>query len=308
VNTKPFISVAIATYNRAGLLRQTLEGVTRQAYPKDRYEIIVIDNNSTDSTRQITEDFTDANPAPRYVLERKQGLSCARNRVIAEARGDIIVFADDDILVEPDWLEQLATPFEQNPAHPPAAVGGEVIPVFPNGLPAWIAAWHGPLALRPDTGPLGPRQFPMGANLAIRRDVFAQAGLFNESLGRQAGRLLGGEETEFLRRVRALGLEVWFAPRAKVLHQLPASRTTLNYAARHAFDSARSRVIEKADASLGFHLSRWFINLCKAPLFALFGLFCLLVFRVGNTKQFLVRAYRSCGYLYQIPRTLCGKM
>src|ERR1043165_163989 len=100
------LTVAIPTYNRADYLRQTLAGIALQVFPPDQFEVLVIDNNSTDHTVAVVAEFADAHPAPRCVLETNQGLDHARNRAITEARGEIIVFADDDILVKPDWLTQ----------------------------------------------------------------------------------------------------------------------------------------------------------------------------------------------------------
>jgi hypothetical protein len=103
---------------------------------------------------------------------------------------------------------------------------------------------------------------------------------------------------------------VWFAPRGAVKHQMPASRTTFRYAARHAFDSARSRVIDRTGqpGAGGYFFSRFTGNLFKALGCALLALLCLLILRTGDAKKALVRGWRSCGYLYQIPRSLAGKM
>lgn len=304
------ITVAIPTYNRAGLLRQTLAGVTRQDFPRDCYEVLVIDNNSNDHTRDVVASFAGAPPSLRHVLETQAGLSFGRNRAIAEARGEIIVFADDDILVEPDWLRQLTAPLLGDTGRKIGAVGGEVAPVFPDGLPDWVAEWHAPLAFRSNTGPLAAGRNPMGANLAFPRWVFASHGRFLTSLGRGPCRFLGGEETEYLRRLRAAGLEIWFVPAAKVLHQMPASRTTFKYAATHAFDSARSRVVDRAGrgGAAGYLLSRFAGNLLKAAGFAVLAALCVLILRSGDAKKALVRAWRSCGYLYQISRSLFGRM
>lgn len=306
----PRITVAIATYNRAELLRQTLVGMTQQNYPRDQFEIVVIDNNSRDATPAVVNSFASANPAPQYVHESQQGLEHARNRAIAEARGEIIVFADDDILVERDWLTELTAPFAADTNGKIGAVGGEVIPVFPDGLPPWVAEWHSPLQFRSDAGPLTPEQSPMGANLAFRNEIFEQLGGFAIGRGRQGKNLFAGDETEMLRRVRAAGYEVWFAPRAAVRHQMPASRTTFKYASRHAFDSARSRVIERArdGQAAGYFVSRFAANVLKAVGFAVVALLTILLFRTGDSKKALVRAWRSCGYLYQIPRSLGGKI
>src|SRR5687768_2279831 len=83
------VTVAIPTYNRARFLQQTLTGITRQHFPRDCFEVLVIDNNSRDQTRTVVESFAGARPAPRYILEPQQGLDYARNRAIKEARGEI---------------------------------------------------------------------------------------------------------------------------------------------------------------------------------------------------------------------------
>jgi glucosyl-dolichyl phosphate glucuronosyltransferase len=306
----PKVTVAILTYNRADFLRQTLAGIQQQQFPRDHYEVLVVDNNSADNTREVVQSFAEDRPAPRHVFEPKQGLDHARNRAIREARGEIIVFADDDILVKPDWLSQLVVPLMADHSRRVGALGGEVIPVFPDGLPPWVAEWHAPLAFRTETGPLEAHHSPMGANLAVPRWVFEELGPFSTALDRNGKNLFGGGDAELIRRVRAAGLEVWFSPGAAVKHQMPASRTTFQYAARHAFDSARSRVVDQAgrgDAG-GYLLSRLLANALKAPGFALLAVGNALLFRTGDAKKALVRAWRSCGYLYQIPRSLAGKI
>lgn len=305
------ISVAIPTYNRADFLRQTLAGIVAQNCPRNHFEVLVIDNNSSDHTRAVVAEFAGAQPAPRYLHETKQGLDHARNRAIAEARGEIIVFGDDDILVQPDWVAQLAAPLlADSGTRRIGAVGGEVIPVFPDGLPDWVREWHAPLAFRSDTGLLEAKHSPMGANLAFPKWVFEQLGPFHTALDRAAGNYFSGGDSEMIRRVRAAGLEVWFAPGAAVEHQMPASRTTFRYASRHAFDSARSRVIDRASqpGAPGYFAGRLLANLAKALGFGVLALGNTLVFRTGAAKKALVRAWRSCGYIYQIPRSLLGRL
>lgn len=305
------VTVAIPTYNRADFLRQTLAGIAEQQFPRDNFEVIVIDNNSTDHTRSVVAEFAAAKPAPRYVREPQQGLDYARNRAIAEARGEIIIFGDDDILVQPDWLAHLAVPLLADAGRQRiGAVGGEVIPVFPDGLPDWVREWHAPLQFRPDSGPLEPRHSPMGANLAFPAWIFERVGRFHTALDRAAGNYFSGGDSEMIRRIRQHGYEVWFAPAAAVKHQMPASRTTFRYARRHAFDSARSRVIDRAgqpDARTYLY-GRFAANVAKAFGYALLALLHAVLFRTGDAKKALVRAWRSCGYLYQIPRSLAGKI
>jgi glycosyltransferase involved in cell wall biosynthesis len=304
------VTVAIPTYNRADFLRQTLAGLAAQTFDRDRFEVLVIDNNSRDHTRAVVGEFGSARPAPRYLHEPKQGLDHARNRAIAEARGEIVVFGDDDILVALDWLAQLVAPLLADTSRRIGAVGGEVIPVFPHGLPDWVREWHAPLAFRPEAGPLETKHSPMGANLAFPKWVFERLGPFHTALDRAAGNYFSGGDSEMIRRVRGAGYEVWFAPAAAVQHQMPASRTTFRYAARHAFDSARSRVIDRAGqpGAAAYFAGRFAANIAKALGFALLALLDALVLRTGAAKKALVRAWRSCGYLYQIPRSLLGRV
>jgi glycosyltransferase involved in cell wall biosynthesis len=304
------VTVALPTYNRAELLRQTLAGIARQEFPRGEFEVLVVDNNSSDGTRAVVAAAAGSAPAPRHILEEKQGLDHARNRAIAEARGEIILFGDDDILVRPDWISQMIAPFAREGAERIGAVGGEVVPVFPDGLPAWLRDAHRPLGFRADAGPLPPHQSPMGANLAFPRTVFERHGLFHTGLDRQGARLFGGGDGEILRRLRAAGLEIWFAPAAAVRHQIPAGRLRFRYAARHAFDSARSRVADRASrgGARGYLASRLAANLLKAPGCLLLAGLNGAVGRTGGAKMALVRAWRSCGYIYQIPRSWAGKL
>jgi len=305
------VTVAIPTYNRADFLRQTLAGLAQQHFPRDQFEVLVVDNNSRDHTRAVVTEFAGANPAPRYIHEPQQGLDYARNRAIAEARGDVVLFGDDDILLQPDWVTQMAGPLLADAiTRRIGAIGGEVIPIFPDGLPDWVREWHAPLAFRPDAGPLAARHSPMGANLAFPAWVFHELGRFHTTLDRSAGNYFSGGDSEMVRRVREAGYDVWFAPAAAVKHQMPASRTTFRYARRHAFDSARSRVIDRAGQPGGssYLASRFVANLLKAAGFTLLAAINALLFRTGAAKKALVRAWRSCGYVYQVPRSLVGKI
>ncbi len=301
-------TVAIPTYGRAKRLRETLATVTAQDFPADQYEILVIDNNSPDDTAAVVAEFAQARPAPRRIVETRQGLDHARNRSIAEARGEILVLADDDILAGPAWLSRLLEPFAASTCV--AAVGGEVVPVFPDGLPDWIREWHSPLAFRTEAGPLPARHSPMGANLAVRRSVFSEIGLFQTNLDRSASNYFSGGDSELIRRIRAAGHEVWFAPAAVVRHQMPASRTTFRYAARHAFDSARSRVIDRVQSpgARAYLASRLIVQAAKAGGCALLAAACAATLQHGAAKKALVRGWRSCGYVYQILRSARGKV
>jgi glycosyltransferase involved in cell wall biosynthesis len=303
------VTVAICTYNRAALLRQALAGMVQQDYPRGTYEILVVDNNSSDDTHAVVASFAGSPTPPRTVVETRQGANFARNRALVEARGEIIVYADDDILVAPSWLRLLVAPFF-DASHPRiGAIAGEVLPVFPNGCPDWVGGFHGPQALRMDTGPIAPTRVPMSANLAFRRTVLRELGGFDTALTREGGALFSADENVIMRKLHGAGYEVWFVPEARVQHQMPANRTTFRYVAKHAFGSARSRVVDRATQSgaKAYLIARWPANLVKALGFAAGGVINTVLFRSSAAKKSFVRAWRSCGYLYQIPRSLLGK-
>jgi glucosyl-dolichyl phosphate glucuronosyltransferase len=309
------VTVAVITYNRSRYLRETLAGLVRQDYQTDCWELLVIDNNSTDDTRDVVASFMGSNPSPRRILETRPGLDHGRNRAIEEARCDVIALVDDDIVVEPDWLAQLVAPFSSQSSHSIGVVGGEVVPVFPDGIPAWLEGSHRPLRFRSDPGPLPPDQAPMGANFAFPKWVFARFGNFDTQLDRQGSRLFGGGDANMIRRVRSAGLEAWFVPGARVLHQIPAARLTLRYAMRHAFDSARSRIVdntrslrESGRSPVPFLVSRAAGSTVKLAWFLAQSGVCYAVLCRGPARRALVRAWRACGYLYQIARSAAGKI
>jgi hypothetical protein len=156
---------------------------------------------------------------------------------------------------------------------------------------------------------------PMGANFAFPKWVFERFGEFDTRLDRQGARLFGGGDSEMIRRMRTAGLAVWFVPQARALHQIPSSRLTFTYATRHAFDSARSRVADRTRVLREAGRSPWGYLVSRAAGSALkgFGFLLLaaasaLILRTGSAKRSLVRAWRSCGYLYQIARSAAGKL
>lgn len=305
---QPRVTVAIPTYNRAAILRQTLATLARQDFPAADWELLVIDNASTDDTPAAVAEFAASTPAPRYLLEREQGLNHARNRAIAEARGEVLIFGDDDILVRPDWVRQMSAPLLADvEARRIGALGGEVIPVFPQGVPEYVKTWHRPLRFRADLGAVGGRNSPMGANLAFRRAVFAEHGLFRADLDRKGGSLLSGGDSEMIQRLRRAGLEIWFAPDAEVQHQMPATRTAFRYVARHAFDNGRSAVIERGYHSLSFLFSRLFANVAKLIAQFLLATLCALTFQRNAMLRAAVRGIRAAGYVYQVGVRLAGR-
>lgn len=244
-------SVVIATYNRAGDLRGTLQSLSGLR-PDGPWEVIVVDNNSTDRTRGVVEEAAGRFPAPlRYVFEREQGRSPALNAGIRVARGEIVATTDDDVRVEADWLNRAA----EGLARPGCDyVGGRVLPIWGAPRPAWLPDHGGKhwavialLDYGTDAIEFGAR-VPLGVNMAFRRSALDRAGLLDPHTGRKAGTLLGQEVREWCIRARAAGVRGFYVPEMVVQHLIPAGRLTKGYFRRWFYwrGISRAMLYEKA--------------------------------------------------------------
>ena len=246
-------SIIIATYNRAAELGRTLDSLAALRVDAP-WEVVVVDNNSTDRTRETVEAARAAFPAPLvYAFERKQGRSAALNAGLALARGKILVTTDDDVRVEPNWLTRIASGLE---AHDCDYIGGPVSPLWGGSPPRWLSARGGPLwaviALQ-DFGQAPIRfgeRIPLGVNMAFRREAFARVGTFNTRVGRKAGTLLGQEVREWCVRAHAAGLRGFYIPDVVVRHVIPVERLSKAYYRRWFFWRGISRAVLYAEAGL----------------------------------------------------------
>lgn len=240
------LSLIIATYNRAEQLMVTLESVATQRHPAQRWECIVVDNNSKDDTRERVEAFAAAHPdlQLRYVFESNQGLSYARNRGIEEAKGEIIAFVDDDERIVEEFVSAYVELFA---SHPDAmSAGGKIVAEYPTGRPRWMSKYaEQPIANPMDYGksikPFPKGRIPGGGNMAMRRSVFDKIGRFDTSLGRTGKQLIGGEESDLFERIEAAGMACYYVPRAVMYHIIPESKLTIDYFRRLAFNTGLSQ-------------------------------------------------------------------
>lgn len=241
-------SIVVCTYSRAESLRDTLGALRRlDAPPHCQWEVIVVDNNSRDHTRQVVEEVQREWPLLRYEFESSQGLSHARNHGVGCARGDVILFTDDDVLPEPDWLATTLAGLEKYSAE---ACGGYIAPIWETPPPAWLTErFYGFLAVRVDRTDdyiiNEPNQAPFGANMAFRKSVFERVGLFDVRRGRQGNVLAGGEDIELFERMLSAGLRAVFLGHSRVHHKVEAYRCTKRYLRRWRFQSSRNLAITK---------------------------------------------------------------
>jgi glycosyltransferase involved in cell wall biosynthesis len=246
-----FITLAIQTYNRSSTLAQTLESLRDLRCPETtEYEILVVDNNSNDDTPQVIQEYRDLlAPRLRSVLERRQGLSHARNRALQEARGQIVSFLDDDVVVDRDWLSAVAAAFEEYSA---TVVGGRSYLIFRSRRPTWLPPHYESFLSRLDYGDqviVGTDNDLYGLNFSVRKDAVVRVGGFDPSLGRCGPvSLRSGEESDLLRKIRASGGVAVYEPRAVVGHIVLPERLTMKWFLRRAFAAGvDAEIIHRAD-------------------------------------------------------------
>jgi glycosyltransferase involved in cell wall biosynthesis len=230
------ISVIICTYNRCESLRQTLETCCTLQIPTGvTWELLVVDNSSTDRTKDVCHEFAGKLPL-RYVFEAQQGKSYALNQSVVAANGDLLLFTDDDVDLDKMWI---ADTWAAACRHPDAGFfGGKVIPRWQSPPPRWLAD-HSPqllggVSVHYDQGPserylVSDSEVFMGANFAIRREIFGNGSRFREDLGPNGRDQVRGEESQLLTQLLHDGCKGVYVPEAIVHHRNPRKRMTERY-------------------------------------------------------------------------------
>jgi len=225
------ISVIICTYNRHKSLRRTLDSLREMSVPDDlSWELIVVDNNSKDLTKEEVQEFTEKSGLPcRYVFEAIQGKCNALNRGIKEAKGEIIALTDDDVIVDKDWIRNIKTAFDN---HEIACVGGKILPIWEKPRPKWVKGKLLDVLALLDLGDnVGKMKKPTlwGANLAVKSSMFQKYGTFDTTMGHQGEKIYGSEETKFIQDLLNGNEEILYDPGIFVYHCIPEHRLKKSY-------------------------------------------------------------------------------
>ena len=214
-------------------------------YDPDRWEMLIVDNASTDDTAAVARSVADANPdRVRVMVEPEIGLSAARNAGIAATEAEIIAFIDDDAFPEPGWLAAIVRGFRRPEV---MCVGGPVAPIIEGELPGWFSGRFLPYLTVWDLGDqeidLSYNEYPRGANIAYRRSGLDRIGGFSTRLGRKGASLLSCEEIELCLRLERAGYAVLYQPEARVRHLTPVGRLTPDWLAARFSAQGRSEAI-----------------------------------------------------------------
>jgi len=297
-----FISVVLCTYNGSDGLGKTLASLRNQSVPEGlSWELILVDNNSTDNTRNILEEFVqNSGLQVHYLFELKQGRAFALNTGIRNARGDIIAFTDDDVILDSQWLSGLADTFSRFDC---SAVGGRIIPVWNQPQPAWLemegqqVVGHFEYGDRAKEIPVPP----IGANMAFRRSTFERHGLFRVELGVNKSEIGGTEDDEFGKRLLRSGEKIIYAPQAIIYLPVESHRLTKEYFLRWFYSMGKANMRARMwpqDAVCYFGVARYlFRGLVEN------GLRWMVTWDEKRRFQHKLRTYRAAGGILEALRS-----
>jgi len=239
------ISAIICTHNRCLNLKGAILSLQKQNFPFSDYEIIVVDNRSTDNTKAVVEEMNSQKGVQvGYFFEEKLGLSQSRNTGFANANGEIVAFIDDDAIADPAWLAHLTKVYKEE--RDTICVGGKVILKWEVSKPRWwdpsfnreFGVDHGD-----ERKELKYPHFPYGTNISFKRSFFQQHGGFNVSLGRKGSKLLGWEETDVCLRIEKSGGRIFYEPNAIVHHIISFDRIKRSFIFKRSYWHGRSHAM-----------------------------------------------------------------
>jgi glycosyltransferase involved in cell wall biosynthesis len=300
------ISAIICTYNREKFLIELFASIEKQTIDPNRFEVVIVDNNSTDGTKELSKHFAKNNPHlnVRYLFEPNQGLSFARNKGVAESKGKWVTFLDDDATLTPSFLEIVLDYFEKQPNV--ACIGGKILLDYetnppPNWVSKYIVGMFGYFNPSNREFVFRKNSFPRGSNMSFCKSVFDTVGGFNTKLGRSGGNMVGSEEKEFFARFLANGFSATYLPQAVVYHAVPDERLEIKNVLKHARGIGYSEAIMAKNKGILGQVALWLFETYKwlASIGLLLGYSFLLKVRKG---LFLLR------FRYNVTAGMLGRL
>ena len=280
----PDISVIICTYNRQQYLVEAMQSLVEQDFDKDRFEVIVVNNNSKDDTEKICNQFIASHPECQlhYYNETEQGSSAARNNGARHAKGSLLIFMDDDAIAEKDYLKNTWRFHSANPGiH---GFGGRIIPRYIPAEPVWMSHYVSALVGNFDYAPVvtefKPNKYPLESNMVITKKAFDEIGGFNIALPGVKGNLrIGGEGKDLYFRLKEKGQKIFYVPGMIVHHVVEVNRLNKEYLYRVASGigrGERQRISSKGNMSYYGKLAEYIFKLGASIMI---GLFYIITFR-----------------------------
>jgi glycosyltransferase involved in cell wall biosynthesis len=239
-----YLSVIIPTRNRSTQLKKAIESLTLQTYQRENFEIIIVDNGSTDETRNVVESCKQYLPNMSYIYEPKLGLHIGRHAGLAIAKGEILVYGDDDIEAFPTWLEGIAESFQDPNV---SLVGGNDLPRFESAPPDWVeqmwqkTPWGKTIGVYSlidfgnEVKKISPH-YVYGCNFSIRKKVLLEVGGFHpDGMPDDLLKYRGDGESAVSDGILLNGYKTLFNPKASVYHWVPKSRMSMEYVYKRGY-------------------------------------------------------------------------
>ncbi len=303
------VSVILCTYNRCQDLVAALESLSvSQMPPAIDWEVLVVDNNSTDQTRNVVESFCRRHPRRfRYHFEPNAGKSYALNAGIASAFGEILAFTDDDAIVDPMWLQNLTMPLRNSEW---AGAGGRILPAGKFTRPPWLPDdfynWGGILCAYFDLGAnvCELKRAPYGVNMAFRKAVLEKHGGFRLDLGPRPHSQIRNEDTELGRRLMAAGERLRYEPSAIVYHPVPRGRITKEYFLSWWFDYGQAMIRELGQRPAVCGIPREYLSLLRLAM-QMPGMTLRWVFAINPQNRFCYQCWlwHAAGQMVELYRS-----
>jgi glycosyltransferase involved in cell wall biosynthesis len=298
------ISVAICTYNREKYLPQLFASIEKQTLAKDRFEVVLVNNNSPGNTFNLFQDFQRKNPniQTRYCEEMNQGLSFSRNHAIQQARCELITFLDDDAFIDENYLAILVEEFTAFPET--MSIGGKILLHYEAAIPKWENRFLNSLLGYFNKGDkklqFTSTDYPRGSNMAFRTSVFAEIGGFDVTLGRIGSDLSGGEEKDLFNKLFNHNMKVVYLPNALVYHSVSLERTLPSFIKKQGLGTGKSERIRSSNEGTLSYIKRLFVELMKWGASLLIALYYLFTLHYQRAKMILLfRYWVTLGLLYK---------
>lgn len=315
------VTAILCTCNRAETLEQTLESLAASQLPGSvSWEVLVVDNNSTDKTREVVQSFSRRHPGQfRYLFEPKPGKCYALNSAIANARGEVLAFVDDDVIVDQMWLQNLTAGLLSGEW---AGVAGRILPGGKVTLPPWLS-WErcvgafraDPLSVlcaRFDLGDqvreLDLAHAPYGANMAFRKTIFEKYGDFRLDLGPRPKSQIRNEDVEFGRRIIKAGERLCYEPSAVVHHPVPLDRISKEFFLSWWFDYGRASIIEREERPYAIGIPWDYLSLARRMI-EISSLSLRRMFAISSDKRFFCKCmvWKEAGMAIELYRRLTAR-
>jgi len=233
----PRMSIVVGTLNRGEVLGRSIDSLLAQDFPKDRYEIIVVDNGCTDGTEALVRARMASANNLHYVKEPKLGLSNARNKGIAASQFELVGFFDDDATAQTDWLTRLTAIFASDAGT--GAAGGPIFVGWPTTRPDWMPTscegYFGHCYYGTERLELKFPQYPYGSNMVIRKEHLLTINGFSDKVGPKGGNMMSAGEQDLFSRLYKIPIKVMYEPAAPVEHWVQAERVSRSWVLKRSF-------------------------------------------------------------------------